>query len=225
MPSPVWNADAPGDLNRIQTNAAALVASLARAADQRALPDLDTALAWHRQLYAGCAVPVPGYVGHFRGDPAIPQLVGYEVGIGPRQPDRLPEKVGVWSGQLGAELPILLARVHAGLGQLDPALQPGIRPATAGAVLEVVQLAAAVHGEWIRLHPFANGNGRTARVWSNFIALRYCLPAFVTVKPRPDDVSYVRAGRDSMGRPPDFAGDHSAVTAVFIRMLALKLHP
>ena len=193
MPRPAWNADAPGDLNRIQINAATLVASLAEAADQRTLPDLDTALAWHRQLYAGCAVHVPGYVGHFRGDPAIPQLVGYEVGIGPRQPDQLPEKVGVWYGQLGAELLILLARVHAGLGQLDPALEPGIRPATADAVQEVIQLAAAVHGELIRLHPFANGNGRTARVWSNFIALRYCLPAFVTVKPRPDDVSYVRA--------------------------------
>ena len=50
MPSPVWNADARGDLNRILANATALVASLARAADQRALPDLDTALAWHRQL-------------------------------------------------------------------------------------------------------------------------------------------------------------------------------
>ena len=225
MPSPVWNADARSDLSRIQTNAAALLASLAGAAAQRRLPDLDMALSWHRQLYAGCAVPVAGYVGHFRGDPAIPQLVGYEVGIGRRQPDRLPEKVGVWSGQLGAELPKLLARVHAGLAQLDPALEPGVRPSTADGVQGVVQLAAAVHGEWIRLHPFANGNGRTARVWANFIALRYGLPAFVTVKPRPDDVSYIRAGRDSMGRPPNFAGDHAAVTAVFTRMLALKLHP
>ncbi|MHB8187697.1 MAG: hypothetical protein ACYDDU_16815, partial [Dermatophilaceae bacterium] len=44
-------------------------------------------------------------------------------------------------------------------------------------------------------------------------------------EPRPDDVGYIRAGRESMGRPPDFAGDHSAVTAVLTRMLALKLHP
>ena len=109
MPSPVWNADARSDLSRIGTNAAALLAGLSGAADQRRLPDLDTALSWHRQLYAGCAVPVPGYVGHFRVDPSIPQLVGYEVGMGPRQPDRLPSKVGVCSVQLGAEVPILLA--------------------------------------------------------------------------------------------------------------------
>jgi Fic/DOC family len=189
--------------------------TFAGTAEQRASPDLDTVLAWQCRLYAGCAVPVSGYIGHFRGDPAIPQLVGNEVGMGPRQRDGLPERVGVWSGQLGAELPILFARVHAGLGRLDPALEPGTRPPTADAVQAVVQQAAAVHGEWIRLHPFANGNGRTARVWANFIALRYGLPAFVTVRPRPDDVSYARAGRDSMGRPPNFTGDHLAVTAVF----------
>lgn len=28
-----------------------------------------------------------------------------------------------------------------------------------------------------------------------------------------------------MGRPPNFTGDHAAVTAVFTRMLTLALHP
>jgi len=37
----------------------------------------------------------------------------------------------------------------------------------------------------VRIHPFANGNGRSARLWANFIAMRYGLPPFVTLRPRP----------------------------------------
>jgi hypothetical protein len=103
---------------------------------------------------------------------------------------------------------------------LDSVLKPGLRPETSEAVEAVVLLAARVHGEWVRLHPFANGNGRTARVWANFIALRYSLPAFVSVKPRPAAATYGRAGQASMGRPPDFIGDNGPVTALFARMLA-----
>jgi len=89
----------------------------------------------------------------------------------------------------------------------------------------VVGLTARVHGEWVRLHPFANGNGRIARVWAAWLALRYSLPVFVTVKPRPGDLAYARAARDSMGRPPDFTGDHSTATAVFAHLLTLTLLP
>ena len=38
-------------------------------------------LGWHSTLYAGCAVPVAGYLGHFRGDVTVPDLVGYEAGF------------------------------------------------------------------------------------------------------------------------------------------------
>jgi Fic family protein len=36
------------------------------------------------------------------------------------------------------------------------------------------------------MHPFANGNGRTTRLWANHIAMRYGLPPFVRLRPRPD---------------------------------------
>lgn len=36
------------------------------------------------------------------------------------------------------------------------------------------------HAEWVRIHPFAKGNGRTARVWASLIDMRYGLrPSFV----------------------------------------------
>ncbi len=223
MRAPVWDTDAAADLPRIGANARALVIELRASAADRLMPDLETACDWHRQLCAGCTVPVAGYLGHFRGDQSVPQLVGYEVGVGPPQRDRLPERVGVWSHRLAAELPVLVSRIQSGLAHLDEAFGPAERPSTPDGVDAIVQLAAAAHGEWLRCHPFANGNGRTARVWANFIALRYGLPAFVAVKPRPDHVSYARAGRESMGRPPNFLGDHSATAAVFTRMLAQSL--
>lgn len=165
-------------------------------------------------------MPVAGYLGHFRGEPTVEELVGYEVGVGRLQQDGLTEKVGVYSKDLAVQIPTLIAQIHAGIRQLDSALEPGLRPVTTDAVEAVVLLAARVHGEWVRLHPFANGNGRTARVWANFIALRYSLPAFVRVRPRPAAAAYARAGKASMRRPPHFIGDNRPVTALFARMLA-----
>jgi fido (protein-threonine AMPylation protein) len=224
VPRPAWNDDWPGDLARIQQNAAALIRSIAhKAHDWSVVAGADEVLDWHIRLYQGCRVPVAGYVGHFRGDPAVKELVGYEVGVGRLQPDGLPEKVGVYSKDLAVQIPTLIAQIQAGIRQLDSALEPGLRPVTSEAVEAVVLLAARVHGEWVRLHPFANGNGRTARVWANFVALRYSLPAFVSVKPRPADAAYRRAGQASMGRPPYFIGDNGPVTALFARMLAESL--
>ncbi|HWH99830.1 MAG TPA: hypothetical protein VNT27_05830, partial [Propionibacteriaceae bacterium] len=53
-----------------------------------------------------------------------------------------------------------------------------------------------------------------------FICLRYGVPMFVHIKPRPESDEYLRASRDSMGRAPDFVGNHTTTTAVFAHMLA-----
>lgn len=223
MSGPVWNTDHPADTGRLMNNAANLVGLLTAAAPARALPVLSDVLSWHSTLYAGCRVPVPGYVGHFRGDPSIPDLVGYEVGIGHPQLDGLPEKVGVWASDVHREVNALLRAVHAAATRLDSALPTGVRPTTVDELDAVVQLTASVHGEWVRIHPFANGNGRTARAWAAWLALRYELPLFVAVNPRPHDAAYAAAGRASMGRPPDFAGDRTLTARVFSHMLTLSL--
>ena len=64
----------------------------------------------------------------------------------------------------------------------------------------------------VRIHPFANGNGRTARLWANFLALRYGLPPFIRLRPRPDD-GYGDAGNEAM------RGNWEPTAAVFRRML------
>lgn len=220
-----WEADDPRDHGRIQTNVRALLDELQTTAAERRLPDRAELARWHTVLYAGCRVPSPGYVGHYRGDRVVPELTDYEVGIGLLQPDGLTEKVGVWAADLGVELDRALRGLHAALRWLDDRLPPGRRPTTVDELQLVVELTALVHGEWIRLHPFANGNGRTARVWVAFVCLRYRVPLFLALKPRTPDLAYARAARDSMGRPPDFVGDHSTATAVFAHLLALSLLP
>jgi hypothetical protein len=60
-----------------------------------------------------------------------------------------------------------------------------------------IELAAWAHAEWIRIHPFANGNGRTARVWANLLLMRYGLPPAVALRPRPGG-GYGAAGAAAM---------------------------
>jgi Fic/DOC family len=223
VPGPVWDLDDLGDTTRLAHNSTQLVRDFRRRARDRSIPSVDDALGWHSRIYASCRVPVAGYVGHFRGDPSVPDLVDYEVGGGPLRPDGLPEKVGVPSAQVAAEVAKVLAGGAGALAHLDSLLPAGRRPSTADEIAAVVLLTAHLHGEWVRVHPFANGNGRTARAWAAFVALRYGLPVFVTVKPRPGDLAYARAGRDSMGHPPDFVGDHSTAVAVFGHLLTLSL--
>jgi hypothetical protein len=225
VPGPVWNDDDPRDTARIAANADALVRSFAAGSSTRTQPTLPLVRSWHADLYAGCRVPSTQYVGGLRGDTDRPHLHEYEVGTGPLQPDGLPAKLGVWSTGVDTAVRQILDEVTAALAVLDARFPVGTRPSTVDDLDALISFIAAVHGEWVRVHPFANGNGRTARLWAAWLALRYGLPVFVTVKPRPDDVAYARAGSASMGRPPDFAGDHTETANVFTHLLALALLP
>jgi len=92
------------------------------------------------------------------------------------------------------------------VGSLDQPIPVGSQPATAGQLEAVVALAAAVHSRCVCIYPYANGSRRTARVWANWIALRYALPPFVRVKPRPDGLLYAQAAAHSSRTAPDSAG-------------------
>ena len=87
------------------------------------------------------------------------------------------------------------------------------------ALRSVVQLAATIHGEWVRIHPFANANGRTARLWANWSVLRFGLPPFVSLRPRPNRPSYGEAAMVSM------SGSHEAMGGVFLDMLHAYRQP
>ena len=219
MSGPAWDGDDPADGARVAANARSLVESFRRTAPDREVPTLDGVLDWHRSLYAGCSTPCADYLGHLRGDPAVPELADYDVGVGPLQPDGLPAKRGVWFGSVLAEVEGLLRGVRAALDQLDALVPVGSAPVDPSYLHSVLSLCAVIHGEWVRIHPFANGNGRMARLWVACISLRYGLPVFLVVKPRPQDSGYALAAAASMGRPPDFRGDHQPARNLFASML------
>jgi cell filamentation protein len=53
---------------------------------------------------------------------------------------------------------------------------------------EVIQLLAEVHHSIVKIHPFINGNGRLARLFTNLIALKLMRPPFeIYIRENSDD--------------------------------------
>jgi hypothetical protein len=148
----------------------------------------------------GLDVGDPRYVGTFRGEAGLENV---QVRIG--------SHFGVPSVSVAEELRVFEDTLQKAVASLDEMLVPG-KPLTADQLGAVIDLCAWVHSEWVRIHPFANGNGRTARLWANSIALRYGLPPFVRLRPRPDG-GYGAAGAAAM------QGDWEPTAKVFHKML------
>jgi fido (protein-threonine AMPylation protein) len=204
-----WNEDPPGSERKILENAAAVLREIAAAANRRLAPSLAMAQEWHRRLYRGVPLPVPYYAGEPRdSDPEYPELQGYEVAVGRFR--------GTPSELVPAALSGFEASARRAVEPLDEAIPSGRQPRDGRELHGVLSLCAVLHGAWVRIHPFANGNGRTARLWANWAALRYGLPPFVTIKPRPGN-PYQLAAMASM------AGDHVAAVSAFDQMLRAHL--
>ena len=177
-----WDADSP----TLQQN---LVETLRRIRDSAALRGMarvSDAMTWHREIMDGLDVPKLEYVGRFRGEDGLEAV---QVVVGPHEgvpPDQVAEAVAIFERKLNQVLARLDSLIPAGAA-LDTD--------TLAAVLDV---CAWAHAEWVRIHPFVNGNGRTARLWANYVAMRYGLPPFVRLRPRPDADAYARAGIEAM---------------------------
>lgn len=161
---------------------------------------------WHRVAFEGTSVPYPG---SFRGDDRWFELEHWEV------------QVGVNNG-------LSAASVHAAIGEyfhvlryflvgLDQLVWPDEKPRQRE-LGQIVRMAAWAHGEWIRIHPFTDGNGTIARAWARFVFARYQLPPVIELgsSSRPDD--YVRAAVRSMAER-----NHHSTTLLFTRLLAEQL--
>lgn len=201
-----WNEDDPRDADAIAQNLAYILRQISRQVRRRQQPAVAIAQEWHRRIYQGMSLPVPYYAGEIRdSDSRFPELYGYEVRVGRQR--------GVESRLVPAQLASFEAAMIGAVAVLDPVIPAGGSSADAAQLRSVLTLCAYAHGEWVRIHPFANGNGRTARLWANWCALRYGVPPFVRLKPRPDGNLYATASALSM------RGDHEAMVAVFADML------
>ncbi len=178
---PDWDADSP----RLRNNLASVLSRIRGAARRRKQPAVEAARAWHKDMMKGLGVPDPGFVGKFRGEPGI---------------EKRNVIIGDNHGVAAEEVAAALKKFHTTLRQavviLDRLLPPGSEPSADG-IAAILDLCAWTHAEWARVHPFANGNGRTARLWANAIAMRYGLPPFVSIRPRPNG-GYADAGARAM---------------------------
>lgn len=201
-----WNEDDPRDAALIVQNLTNVLHQAARQTHLRHPPSVSMAQEWHRQIYLGVKLPVPYYAGEIRdSDPKFPELYGYEVRIGRQR--------GIDSALVPRQLANFETAMKRAVGVLDSAIPARGRPADEEQLRSVLTLCAYAHGEWVRIHPFANGNGRTARLWADWCALRYGVPPFVRLKPRPEGSLYATASTLSM------RGDHQVMVAVFAEML------
>jgi len=207
-----WRDDPASGRERVRENLQQLVNDLARVARARERPTVEMARTWHRAIYDGVELPVSYYAGGIRDrDPPEPELVDHEVmwaGV-PATPAS-----DVWS-----ELPEFERAAQSAVEVLDAVVEPGGRPEDAATLESVLALAAALHNEWVRIHPHVNGNGRIARCWANWIMLRYGLPPVVRLRPRPDAAHYQRAAALARQRL------HGPMQRYFLRLLRRELEP
>jgi hypothetical protein len=166
----------------------------------RAEPTADMARQWQSRLMKGLRVPDGRYVGAFRGEPGL-ENVEVRVGASDGAPAR----------HVAEHLERFLSTLAAALDALDARIPTGGIPRSEDELTAVLDVCAWAHAEWVRIHPFANGNGRTARLWANCVAMRYGLPPFVRLRPRPD-ADYGNAAARAM------EGDWRATVGVFQRL-------
>jgi Fic family protein len=194
---PEWDEDSP----RLRENLSQVLKEIVRAAERREIPTLESARHWQRRMMEGLDVPDRRYVGAFRGEPGLERI---QVRVG--------ANYGVDSAEVSAELARFEKKLQALVRELD-ALLPMDQDLDADQLAAVIDLCAWVHAEWVRIHPFANGNGRTARLWANSLAVRYGLPPFIRLRPRPN-AGYGDAGAKAI------EGDWKPTAVVFRRLLS-----
>jgi len=193
---PNWDEDSP----QLRENLARVLEEIVQAAEQRETPTLEAARRWQIIVMQGLDVPDSRFVGAFRGEPGVENVQL-----------RVRANYGVDSAKVAEELKRFEAKVQTLAAELDALLPIGQEP-DADQLAAIVDLCAWSHAEWVRIHPFANGNGRTARLWANGLAMRYDLPPFIRLRPRPD-AGYGDAGAKAM------QGDWEPTAVAFRRLL------
>lgn len=193
---PDWDDGSP----KLRGNLTKLIRSVERDARRRVKPTFEAARLWQSRMMRGLKAP-PEYVGAFRGEPGL-EWVQVKVGA----------LYGVASNEVLSALGDFERRLQSAVAHLDESIPPTTEP-NGGQVGAIIELCAWAHAEWVRIHPFANGSGRTARLWANSLAMRYGLPPFVRLRSRPGG-SYAMASRDAM------LGEWEPTVALFAEFLA-----
>ena len=159
---------------------------------------------WHKNCLAGLSYVTnhPTWLGAYRGSnhPGLENMgvrVGTNEGVSPHE---VQEELVTFFAQLQKRMSNLTATI-----ELD-------QDKSQEDVRKVAEVAGWAHGEWVRIHPFANGNGRTARLIANWVLARFRLLPVLGIRPRPDH-PYGPAAVASM------QGDHSKIAQFIVDLL------
>jgi prophage maintenance system killer protein len=203
MAPPDWDEDSP----ELHKNLDKVLLRVRDDGRRRLFPDSAMAKLWHTMTMDGLDPDGdPSFVGSFRGEPGLERLGVRIGGI---------EGVKPWA--VDAELGRFFAKLKESLQFLDGQYPPGGAAGQDGEDA-AIDLAAWAHAEWVRIHPFANGNGRSARTLANFVLVRYGIPPVIDLRPRPDD-GYDAASAKAM------QGDWKPTAAVFRQIIATRTAP
>ena len=179
---PDWEADSV----QLQKNLRSIAADIQGRAARREAASLETARAWHFQMMDGLEAPDDACVGRYRGETGLETC---NVRVGPNR--------GAPASDVAHALDDFERVLNEALVALDQAIPVGSE-LSADQLNAVLDLCGWAHAEWVRIHPFVNGNGRTARLWANFVAVRYGVPPFVRLRPRPGALAYAEASASAM---------------------------
>lgn len=202
-----WNDDesSPEDELRGSANRQRVLAKLiAHALSTRSL-DAQTVARWHKECFAGLSYVSASdqcLLGAYRGS-AHPRLKKLRVGVGGTagaEPHEVHAKLEDFFDQLERRMAGLASEIDSGKDKSPAELR------------KISEIAGWAHGEWVRIHPFANGSGRTARLIANWVLVRFRLLPVVGVRPRPGN-PYGSCAAASM------AGDHSGITKFIVDLL------
>jgi hypothetical protein len=177
MAGPAWDDEVESE--RVAANLAKLAVAIPTESNgSRSLPSAKLVRDWHREMVQGVTISDDAYRGGFRGE-AHPALVDYEVTVGGLPTTR--------ACNVADEIDRLMSELESRVSYLDELDRQGDQNFLAVAfVQEILETAAWLHCEWVRIHPFVNGNGRTARMWVLWLCGRYGLPSLLNLRPRPD---------------------------------------
>ncbi|MSQ51169.1 MAG: Fic family protein [Betaproteobacteria bacterium] len=197
-----WDANSPELLRNLHE----LGRKVNAAARNREPLSSEVIRAWQTLIMRGLTPTDGEPFGVFRGEAGLEDYL-VEIGIHLGAP---PENVG-------GELAKFDRKLAERLNGLDDTIRCNPFDEPSEDELEsVIILCAWSHGEWVRIHPFPNGNGRTARILVNGIAQRYGLPAFMGIRPRPGS-EYEMIARESL------AGNWEAAIPLFKKLYAAAL--
>jgi Fic family protein len=206
-PKDFWNDSetTPEDIKRATANRQRVLKELIEHALTSEPLDASRVAQWHKDCFSGLSyvgMADQCLLGAYRGT-SHPRLKAMEVSV---------------SGIFGAAA----HEVHGELVRFFSQLQKRMSSLAAEIEVEqdksqeelrqIAEVAGWAHGEWVRIHPFANGSGRTAKLIANWVLSRFRLLPVVGIRPRPEH-PYAPAAVASMH------GNHSKITQFIVDLL------